>query len=100
MQTAAIFQVENTVALSEKLWGNLWRPAILLTRSPTCALLSVYLAFMYVKLYIQPIFISDDETIRYGTYYLLFATFPGRLFRTELDKKIADKFSSEQRLVC
>ncbi|KAF9811719.1 hypothetical protein IEO21_06475 [Rhodonia placenta] len=40
------------------LWINLTRPAILLTRSPICLMLSMYLAFIY------------------GTYYLMFATFP------------------------
>ncbi|KAG2146715.1 major facilitator superfamily domain-containing protein [Suillus clintonianus] len=45
------------------LWTNLKRPAILLTRSFVCFILSFYMALMY------------------GIYYLMFATFPG-LFST------------------
>ncbi|EIW82421.1 multidrug resistance protein 4 [Coniophora puteana RWD-64-598 SS2] len=40
------------------LWANLTRPAILLTRSFVCFILSLYMALMY------------------GIYYLMFATFP------------------------
>ncbi|KZT04894.1 MFS general substrate transporter [Laetiporus sulphureus 93-53] len=40
------------------LWTNFSRPAVLLTRSSICFMLSMYLAFIY------------------GTYYLMFATFP------------------------
>lgn len=40
------------------IWVNLHRPAILLTRSFVCFILSLYMAFMY------------------GIYYLMFATFP------------------------
>ncbi|KIK56610.1 hypothetical protein GYMLUDRAFT_75996 [Collybiopsis luxurians FD-317 M1] len=45
------------------LWLNLTRPAILLTRSFICFILSLYMAFMY------------------GIYYLMFTTFPD-LFST------------------
>ncbi|KIM77118.1 hypothetical protein PILCRDRAFT_825659 [Piloderma croceum F 1598] len=54
------------LGLSQRLSLNLRRPVMLLTHSLICTLLSLYVAFLY------------------GTYYLMFATFP-RLFKAVYD---------------
>ncbi|KAF5390887.1 hypothetical protein D9757_004505 [Collybiopsis confluens] len=48
----------SDVSKMRYMWLNLTRPAILLTRSFICFILSLYMAFMY------------------GNYYLMFTTFP------------------------
>jgi len=52
------YLAENSPSKWQYLWMNITRPAILLTRSFVCFMLSLYQALMY------------------GIYYLMFATFP------------------------